>query len=91
MTDIREVESAVRAYIIDAFLARQDADAFRDDDDLLTVLDSLQILRMVVALEGLYSIRVEDNDLSPDNLGSVQRVAAFVARKSGAVNGRAEK
>jgi acyl carrier protein len=89
MTDIREIERTVRAYIIDAFLDGQDAESFHDDDDLLTVLDSLQILRMVVALEGQYSICVEDGDLSPENLGSVKRVAAFVARKCSAGNGRA--
>ena len=81
MTDIPEVERTVRAYIIDSFLGEEDAATFRDDDDLLTVLDSLQVLRMVVALEGLFGIKVQDGDLSPDNLGSVRRVAAFVARK----------
>lgn len=98
MSDIREIERTVRAYIIDTFLAGEDAAAFSDDDDLLTVLDSLQLLRMVVALEGLYSIRIEDGDLSPDNLGSVRRVAVFVAGKfdrddspaaaRGGINGR---
>jgi acyl carrier protein len=81
MTDIPEVERTVRAYILDSFLGDEDAATFRDDDDLLTVLDSLQVLRMVVALEGLFGIKVQDGDLSPDNLGSVRRVAAFVARK----------
>jgi acyl carrier protein len=83
MTDTREIERTVRAYILDSFLAAEDAATFSDDDDLLSVLDSLQLLRMVVALEGLYAIRVEDADLSPDNLGSVRRVAAFIARKRG--------
>jgi acyl carrier protein len=89
MTDIQEIEQTVRAYITDAFLAGRDEATLSDDDDLLTVLDSLQLLRMVVALEGLYSIRVEDIDLSADNLGSVRRIAAFVARKGGGMNGRA--
>jgi acyl carrier protein len=81
MSDIHEIERTVRSYIIDAFLGGDGAAAFSDDDDLLTVLDSLQLLRMVVALEGLYSIRLEDGDLSAENLGSVRRIAAFVAGK----------
>jgi acyl carrier protein len=81
MTDTQEIERTVRAYILDAFLAEEDAETFRDDDDLLTLLDSLQLLRMVVALEGRYAFKVQDSDLSPDNLGSVQKVAAFVAHK----------
>src|SRR5262245_17272722 len=84
MTDTREIERTVRAYILDAFLAEEDAATFRDDDDLLTLLDSLQFLRLVVALEGRYAFKVQDSDLSPGNLGSVRKVAAFVARKCGA-------
>ena len=83
MTNVHEIEQTVRAYLLDSFLGGEDAVPFSNDDDLLTVLDSLQLLRMVVALEGMYGISVQDGELSPDNLGSVRKVAAFVAQKCG--------
>ena len=49
--------------------------------DLLKVLDSLQILRMVIAFEGVFGIKVEDGDMTVENLGSVRKVAALIARK----------
>ena len=79
--NIREIEDRVRTFIIDSFLTEAGAEKFRDDSDLLKVLDSLQILRMVIAFEGVFDIKVADSDLLPENLGSVQKVAAFVLRK----------
>ena len=79
--DIREIEDKVRIFIIDSFLTEADVEKFRDDSDLLKILDSLQILRMLIAFEGEFGIKIEDNDLTPENLGSVQKVAGLVARK----------
>jgi acyl carrier protein len=51
------------------------------DDDLLALLDSLQILRMLLDLESQYSIKVENSELSPENLGTIARLAEFIGRK----------
>lgn len=76
-----DIQEAIRDYITSSFLADDDAATFRNDDDLLTILDSLQILRMLIDLEGQFSIKVDNSELSPENLGSVEKLAAFVARK----------
>jgi acyl carrier protein len=89
VTNVYEIEQTVRAYLLDSFLGDEAAATFSDDDDLLTVLDSLQLLRMVVAVERMYGISVQDGELSPDNLGSVRKVAAFVARKCGGASASA--
>jgi len=80
MQDIRPIVEHVRAHVLDYFPAEAAA-RFHDDTDLLTLLDSLQVLRMLIALEATYSIKVKDSELSPANLGSVEKVAAFIARK----------
>ena len=54
-----------------------------DDDDLLTVLDSLQVLRMLLDLEAEFSIHVDPSEFTPENLGSVERMADFLGRKLG--------
>ena len=77
MTDL---EAAIRHYIVASYLNGQAA-SFRNDEDLLMVLDSLQILRLLIDLEAEHSIKVENSELTPDNLGSVERLAAFIARK----------
>jgi acyl carrier protein len=74
------IEDAVRNYIERSYLNGQTA-SLRNDEDLLMVLDSLQILRMLIDLEVEYSIKVDNSELTPDNLGTVERLAAFIARK----------
>jgi acyl carrier protein len=82
MTDFQEIEDQVRTFILDSFLTETAAEKFENDDDLLRMLDSLQVLRMVIAFEGLFGIKIEDSDLTVENLGSVRNVAALVVRKS---------
>jgi acyl carrier protein len=78
---MEKIQHVIRDYIVSSFLESADAAALRDDDDLLMVLDSLQILRLLMDLETRYSIKVDNSELSPDNLGTVEKLAAFVARK----------
>ncbi|HEY2414895.1 MAG TPA: acyl carrier protein [Pirellulaceae bacterium] len=77
----KTVEQTIRDYIENSFLAEDQMVALGNDDDLLIVLDSLQILRMLMDLETEYSIRVDPSEFTPENLGSVQRLADFVGRK----------
>jgi acyl carrier protein len=75
------IEATIRAYIQDAFLTDDQAATFAGDADLLLILDSLQILRMLIDLEAEYSIAVDSSELTPENLGTVQKLAAFIAKK----------
>jgi acyl carrier protein len=82
LKNVAAMQDEVRAYIVDSFLTEQDAATFQNDADLLTMLDSLQILRMVIALEKQYGCKVDESELSPENLGSVCKIAEFIVRKA---------
>ncbi|HKQ60685.1 MAG TPA: acyl carrier protein [Candidatus Polarisedimenticolaceae bacterium] len=62
-------------------LARQLAAG--DDDPLLEsgVVDSLGILELVQYVTQEFAVEVGDEDLLPDNFGTVRKLAAFVAAK----------
>ena len=53
------------------------------DSDLLAdaVLDSLGIVRMITFLEERYAIKVDDDDLAPENFRTVESIVAFVDQK----------
>jgi acyl carrier protein len=55
-----------------------------DDDDLLerAVIDSTGVLEVVHFLEETYGIRLDDSEILPENLGSIQRIADFVGRRT---------
>lgn len=48
------------------------------------VLDSLSFLHLVTFLEQQYSIKVDEDDMSPDNFESARTVAMLVDRLRGA-------
>jgi len=76
-----KVKDWIQKCVADCVLATGLTSTPRDDDDLLQILDSLQVLRMMLELEKEFSIRVDNADFTPENLGSIERLAAFVARK----------
>jgi acyl carrier protein len=76
-----EIHQSVHDYIVERYLSPGDAKTFDDDDDLLAILDSLQILRMLIDMEARFSIRVANSELMPENLGSVSKLGAFIQRK----------
>lgn len=44
--------------------------------------DSTGVLELIEFLEQEFNITVEDSETVPDNLDSIERIVAFVARKS---------
>jgi len=71
----------IREYIQSSFGAGEGGPPLGDHDDLLQVLDSLQVLRLVMDLESKYSIKFDNGEMTPENLGSIVKLAAFVDAK----------
>jgi len=45
------------------------------------VIDSTSVLTLVMFLEEQFNISVEDEELVPDNLDSIEKISSFVNRK----------
>jgi len=75
----------LRTFIIDNFLFGDASGrfTFSDDDSFQErgIVDSTGILELVCHLQEHYGIAIEDEELVPDNLDSVSKVARFVERK----------
>lgn len=74
----------VRKFIASNFLYGQDRN-FGNDDSFLGegIIDSTGVLQLVSFLEEAYGISVEDEELRPDNLDSVNNITAYLSRKLG--------
>jgi acyl carrier protein len=79
----KTIEQTIRDYLQSAFLDEGQMIALRGDDDLLMVLDSLQVLRMLLDFEAEYSIQFDPSEFTPENLGSIERMAALLGKKVG--------
>ncbi len=73
---------AIRTFIFENFLFDAD-DGLQNDDSFLDkgIIDSTGVLELVEWLEDEFGVPVEDEELVPENLDSVNQLAAFVARK----------
>ena len=74
-------KAAVRRFVTDNFLFG--LGTVGDEDSFLEtgIIDSTGVLELVGFIETTFGIAVEDHDLVPANLDSVDRVARFVERK----------
>jgi acyl carrier protein len=72
----------VRQFIVENFFV-SDPSTLPDDASLITggFVDSTGLLEVIAFLETEYGIRVLDEETIPENLETIGRIAAFVARK----------
>ena len=76
------IATDVRNFIVVNFLLGQEG-ALKDDASFLEegIIDSTGILELVSYLEETYGIEITEEELIPENLDSVSRIAAYLSRK----------
>lgn len=80
--DMRK-EAQLRNYILNSFLFTDDESMLGNEDSFLEkgIIDSTGIMEVIFFLEQEFGIRVDDEDMVPENLDSISRIVAFVDRK----------
>jgi acyl carrier protein len=75
----------VRTFIVENFLFG-DGSTLKDDSSFLQerIVDSTGILEIITFLETEFSIKIEDDELLPENLDSLNNIDAFLKRKMAA-------
>jgi len=83
--DASEMEEVLRNFVIENFLPSAGLDAFKNDDSFMEkgIIDSTGILELLEFIEETFSIRVEDKEVIPDNLDSLNKLKSFIKRKTG--------
>jgi acyl carrier protein len=74
--------SAVRRFITTHF-SQARTRSLADEEPLLEsgIVDSLGILDLVAFIESEFKVRVDDDDLTPENFNSISRIVAFIEEK----------
>ena len=78
-----DISHAVRRFIAENFLFRDEADAIAHDASLLDagIIDSTGVLELVCFLETAFGIQIADQDMLPENLDSIRAISNYVSRK----------
>ncbi|MFV9689933.1 MAG: acyl carrier protein [Desulfobacteria bacterium] len=79
---MKEKREQIRAFIIENFLFGKD-DGFKDETSFLDdgIIDSTGVLELVNFLEEEFSISVQDEELVPENLDSINNVVTYLETK----------
>lgn len=78
-----EIESKIREYISSNILFSDNGYPYPDDASFLRegIVDSVGVLELVSFIEEQMKVKVLDQEITPDNFDSVQKLAAFVRSK----------
>ena len=78
-----EIKGLIRSFILENFMHGKAEDELHDADSLLDkrIIDSTGILELVQFIEEEFEITVEDEELLPENLDSVEKLLKFVSTK----------
>jgi acyl carrier protein len=81
---MKNYEIELRQFIVENFLFGKEESPLGSDDSLLDlgIIDSTGVLELVGFLEQKYHITIQDEELVPDNLDSINRLVRFVSRKA---------
>jgi acyl carrier protein len=78
--DTRQI---IRGFIRQNFLKESRSNNFRDDVSFIDggIIDSVGVLELVAFIEETFSFRVEDEELVPENLDSVDKLVIYINSK----------
>ena len=77
-----KLQQQIRDFVTANFYVA-DPKALEDRTSLLDqgIIDSTGVLEVIMFIESTFGLTVEDSEMLPENLDSIERIAAFVARK----------
>lgn len=81
---MQNVEVMIRKYIAENILFSKKGYPYPDDTSFLEggIVDSTNVLELVMFVEEKFGIKVDDQDIIPDNFDSISKLAAFVHSKA---------
>ncbi len=81
-----EIKEKVKTFIRESFLFDSTAQ-IEDGDSLLEkgIIDSTGVLELILYLEEEFGVKIEDEEIIPENLDSVLSIETLLKSKNGAV------
>jgi len=83
MSDSNNIRQKIRDFITDNFLIGSDIEKIEDADSFmkLEIIDSTGVLELTSFVESEFEITIEDEEMIPDNLDSVDNLVQFISGK----------
>jgi len=77
------MKDTIRQYILSNLLFTDDESALQDSESFLDggIIDSTGVMEIILFIEDTFGIKVNDEEMLPVNLDSVDKLVAFIKRK----------
>jgi acyl carrier protein len=74
--------NTVREFVVENFLFGE-GESLKDDTSFMEagIIDSTGVLELIMFLEETYGIKIEDDELVPENFDNLQNVARYLGKK----------
>jgi acyl carrier protein len=84
MKNEHQLRSEIRQFVLDELLMGDSASMVDDGESFVETgtIDSIGVLGIVMFLEQNFQLKVQDRELVPENLDSVNRLVQFVMCKT---------
>ncbi len=78
-----DIKGKIKEFIINNFLMGADSQKIQEDTSFLEegIIDSTGILELVEFVQDTFLIKIEDEELMPDNLDSLNNLEKFIKSK----------
>lgn len=82
---MNNIRVSLRNFVIDNFLFGRDTGRLADDMSFMDngIVDSTGVLELIAFVEEAFGIKVEDEELIPENLDSIDNLCTFIGGKLG--------
>ena len=82
---MQNIKDELRTFVMENIMYGQNTNALTDTSSFLEsgVIDSTGVLELVAFLERRFGVKVEDRELVPENLDSINGLVRLIERKSG--------
>lgn len=83
---MQDIKGTVRNYILQNFLMGDLGVQLKDDQSFLDhrIIDSTGFIELVTFLETTWTLRIQDEEMIPENLDSLDNIERFVRAKTAA-------
>jgi acyl carrier protein len=80
----RDIEIDIRDFVVNNFLFGK-ADGLTDSTSLLEkgIIDSTGVLELISFVQDHFDIKIEDSEVVPANLDSIQNLVRYISAKTG--------
>ncbi|NIA15174.1 MAG: acyl carrier protein [Nitrospiraceae bacterium] len=80
---IESVREQIREFVLDAFMYGAAPEELDDDASFLEtgIMDSTGIMELVMFLEEEFDFKVQDTEMVPENLDSVDNLCQYLSKK----------